>query len=107
MPVLWISGRDTNMKSTEDGIEEWLLEQAGKEIKEVIDFSVLLSILPGEINGLKYSIIQEEETFEYVNNHGNETGQFGKRMVAKVICNNKKYTYEEFNTFLKSRGKGA
>jgi hypothetical protein len=86
--------------------EELLLDQVATEIHEVIDLGVILSVSPGEIDGVKFSLIQEEETFEYVNGHGNETGEFGKRVVTKVLCEGKVYTYSEFNLFLKNKRKG-
>ncbi len=84
--------------------EKLLWEQSGKEIKEILDLSILLPILPNEIFGIKYSLTEEKETFEYVNGHGNETGEFGTRMVPKVICDNKIFTYSEFNDLLKVKG---
>jgi hypothetical protein len=84
---------------------EVMLESAGKMMVEVLDLQVVLNILYKNGHSLfrdkPFYLFEVEETFEYVNGHGNKTGEFGTRMVQKVMWDDIIYTFSELNEKLK------
>jgi hypothetical protein len=85
--------------------EKLLGKMVGQERKDVFDFYVMLSLLytygGAKLDGEPFGFIYENETYEEVNNHGNETGVFKTRQVRNVCWKDKIWSEQELRIHLK------
>ncbi len=80
-----------------------ILELSVNELVKSMDFSAMLTVIHETnnlINGKPIAFHYETERFEYVNGHGNETGEFGERKVRKVVWDNNVWTEQELRLHL-------
>jgi len=77
----------------------------GEAMQDGFDFNLKLTLLSkyGEamLEGYPFKFVEDEEIYEEVNGHGNETGNFNTRLVRKALWRDRVWSEYELNAYLK------